>query len=168
MTGVRRRSALRAPMLAGLMLAALAGCGVVGGADPIFRLSEVSLTAAPDANQDFATAVDLVIVFDPTAVQRLQSITAADWFQQRAQIQRDFPDGIAVKRWEVVPGSTIAPWPVPDGWLENAAGDTATAGFVFADYLSPGEHRARLESQSGLRIRLERDDFTLTSYGALD
>jgi type VI secretion system protein len=154
--------------LAGLMLAVLAGCGVVGGGDPVFQLGEVVLEAVPNANQDFATAVDLVFVYDAAAVTRLQSITAADWFSQRAQLERDFPDGLGVQRWEVVPGTTIGPWEVPEALLENAGGDTATAGFVFADYLSPGEHRARLETHSGLRIRLERDDFTLVPFPAGD
>lgn len=150
--------------LAGLMLVVLAGCGVVGGNQPVFQLTEVVLEATPDANRDFATAVDLVIVYDPAAAQRLQSVPASDWFAQRAQIERDFPDGIAITRWEVVPSTVIGPWEVPDRLLENEAGDAATTAFVFADYLSPGEHRARLESHYGLRIRLERDDFTLVPY----
>ena len=145
---------------AGLALL-LSGCGFGGGPSTVFLLERVTIVATEDANAQSATAVDLVFVYDETAVPILQNLTASDWFARRAQIRRDFPEGVGVKSWEIVPKSVVSNWEVPEEMLENASGDDAVAGFLFASYFSPGDHRARLESRRALRIELERDDFVI-------
>jgi len=153
---------VRGGIVAGVIALLLAACGLVGGVGtPVFQMQSVALRAAADANATSPTAVDLVFVYDPAIIDTLQAVTAADWFARKRQFQLDFPDGIGIKGWEVVPSSVLPVWTVPEEMLENKSGDSAVAAFIFADYLSPGAHRARLESRSGIRIDLRRDAFTL-------
>lgn len=155
--------AMRGGLLGVLMV--LSACGLIDAASsPVFKVEAVQVRASSDANGFSATRLDLVFVYDPGVVDALQSATAAEWFSRKRQFLLDFPEGIGVKSWEVVPSSTLGTWEVPEDLLENPAGDPAVAGFVFADYLSPGAHRARLETHLGLRIELMRDDFTLTPF----
>ncbi|HBM12821.1 MAG TPA: hypothetical protein DD390_09010 [Rhodospirillaceae bacterium] len=152
-------------LLLALALLPLTACGLVGGSsDPVFQMETVQLRASVDANATSATAVDMVFVYDPSVIDVLQAVPASDWFNRKRQFLLDYPKGISVMSWEIVPSSALPPWTVPDDMLSNDAGDDATAAFVFADYLSPGAHRARLESGIGIRIDLARDDFTLSPF----
>ncbi|MDF1750692.1 MAG: hypothetical protein P1V34_17655 [Alphaproteobacteria bacterium] len=152
-------------MLSVLIMLTLTACGLVGGAGgPVFQLETVQLRAGQDANASSATAVDMVFVYDANIIDTLQAVTASDWFNRKRQFLLDYPKGIRVMSWEIVPNSVLPVWTVPDDMLSNDSGDDATAAFVFADYLSPGAHRARLESGSGIRIDMGRDDFTLSPF----
>jgi type VI secretion system protein len=152
-------------VLSVLALLTLTACGFVGGGGgPVFQLETVQVRASGDANGYSATAVDMVFVYDPSVIDVLQAVPASDWFNRKRQFLLDYPKGISVMSWEIVPSSVLTPWTVPDDMLSNDAGDDATAAFVFADYLSPGAHRARLESGVGIRIDLARDDFTLSPF----
>ncbi len=149
-------------VLAGLLLA---GCGLVGAAtSPVFQVEAVQVRSSPDANGYSATRVDMVFVYDMAVVDMLQAITAVEWFSRKRQFLLDFPDGIGVRSWEIVPNDVLPTEEVPETLLENKSGDNAVAAFVFADYLTPGAHRARLESRRGIRIELGRDDFALTPF----
>lgn len=154
------------PSGAGALFAvSLAACGIVDSATgTVFQVEAVRVRASADANTSSATPVDMVFVYDEGLIASLQSVTATEWFDRRRQFLRDFPDGLKVKSWEIVPASNLAPWEVPEDFLENERDDDAVAAFVFADYLSPGAHRARLESQFGLLIDLQRDDFALGAF----
>jgi type VI secretion system protein len=152
-------------VLSVMVMLTLTACGLVGGSGaPVFQLETVQVRASADANTSSATAVDMVFVYDPAVIDVLQAVPASDWFNRKRQFLLDYPKGISVMSWEIVPSSVLPPWTVPDDMLSNDAGDDATAAFVFADYLSPGAHRARLESGVGIRIDLARDDFTLSPF----
>jgi len=143
----------------------VSGCSVVGSlTEPVLQLDYIALRSDADSNGSSPTAVDVVFVYESGVIDVLQAATAADWFSRRHQFLRDFPEGLAVKSWEVVPDSVLPIWEVTDEFKENQTGDLVVTAFVFADYLSPGDHRARLESRIGTRINLARDDFTLSTF----
>jgi len=142
----------------------LAGCGLVGEDAPVFSLEWVALVSEPNSNRNNPTAVDLVLVHEAAVEDQIAALTAADWFRRKGQFRRDFPSGFKVIGWEVVPELAIAPRELTQPELENADGLAPRAAFVFADYFTPGDHRARLESQEAVRIRLGPDDFTLESF----
>lgn len=149
-------------MLGALLM--LSACGLVGDDGPVFSMSWVAVVSDPDANRNNPTAVDLVLVHDPGVTDAIGALSAGEWFQRKGQFRRDFPKGFKVIGWEVVPAQTIRPRELSDADLESDEGDLPTAAFVFADYFTPGDHRARLESQRAARIRLGEDDFTLESF----
>lgn len=154
-----------ATFLALALSVSLAGCAVLDAAsDTVFQHEVIQIRATPDANNTSPTAVDMVFVYDAGVISALQGLTAADWFARRRQFMLDFPDGLAVMSWEVVPNTAPLIWEVPEEMLENQEGDDAVTAFIFADYLSPGDHRARLETRIGTRIDLGPDTFTPSAF----
>lgn len=98
----------------------------------------VTIAADADANLNSPVALDLVFVRDPALVDTLNATPAAKWFATRQDLQRAFPDGLAVVSVEVVPGQSLR--------LSDAAQirQPALAILAFGAYPPPGEHRQRL------------------------
>ena len=130
-----------------LAVAAVAACSV-----RMLDLSDVAVEAAPDANNNAAVAVEVVLLTRAGLGEQLAKLTDADWFRRRTQLQRDNPDGVQVLSWELVPGqSTTMP-----------VGRTVLDVYVFANYASPGDHRARLTIEgSAARVKLQATDFVV-------
>jgi type VI secretion system protein len=112
-----------------------------------------------EANTNSPIAFDLVSVNDKDLAKQLSQMTAADWFQKRGQIKRDFPkeSSIKVEEWEWVPGQVV-----PEISLPAHAPRTLLA---FANYSSPGPHRAKLDLKSRVLITFGRNDFELSPLG---
>jgi type VI secretion system protein len=136
-----RRVVLALPVLA------LAGCSWVGGKS----VSRMSILSEIDANQNNATAVDLVMSSSDDATAALLKLGARDWFQHKMQLQRDYPEDIAVMSWELSPGQAVQEASV------DSPGDMKDA-FIFASYASPGDHRLRLGDDSRIRLTLGETD----------
>lgn len=150
--------------LAGLL--GLAGCGI-GDAfrtGPVFSMEWVALQASPQANNDQPVAVDLVILHQEELIGRLEKLPASDWFSRKAQFARDFPKGFSIISWELVPDQSIPARQLTDEELESESGDRAVGAYVFALYSTPGDHRARVLTQTGVRVVLEADTFALLPY----
>jgi type VI secretion system protein len=147
----RRR---RLPPLAAAPAAmlAIAACALV---PPSIGTRQLVLDAAPDMNDDSALAVDLVFVRDAELADRLAEIPAAEWFQRREQLRRDFPKGFEVLSFELVPGQTLPPVAVED------VRRGTRKGLVFADYHAPGEHRAQFGHLPRAVVVLGKESFTV-------
>jgi len=135
---------------------ALAGCGMgsLFSGGPSLTIDSVTLVAQPGSNRNRPVAVDLVLVKTEAAIDQIGALSAADWFHRKGQFQRDFPQGMTIIGWEPVPALNLPPRELTS---EEKSG--AKAGFIFADYSTPGDHRARLESASAIRVTLRPDDF---------
>jgi len=169
MNPMKRRILLAAGFAA--TSAALTGCGSVTGAikgvvDKALNFvtikgtpldwKEVVIAASEGANLNSPVALDVVLVLDESALEKLTALPAAKWFGARSDLLRTFPKTFSFKSWEVAPGQTLR---VPG----EAFGSPSVVGvFVFADYLTPGEHRMRVEQlQDGIIIELGARDFTV-------
>lgn len=144
----------------------LSGCGITDAfkSGPVFSMEWVALQASPQANGDQPVAVDLVILHQVELIERLEKLPAADWFDRKAQFARDFPKGFTIISWELVPDQSIPARQLSDDELESATGDRAVGAYVFALYATPGDHRARVLTQTGIRVVLEADTFALEPY----
>jgi type VI secretion system protein len=109
---------------------------------------------AGDANQNSPLAVDLLVVSNEQALADALKLTAHDWFEKRAEFQRDHPKSYVSWSWEWVPGQDVPP-------QKLSFGVGARAGILFADYLSPGSHRVRFDPHQNVRLRLAATDFSL-------
>lgn len=132
-------------------LALLASCATKDA--PTLTFESVSLTAVEAANDNTPVAVDLLLVRDQALVDKLLALTAAQWFQQRAQFEADYPKDLSVYGWEIVPGQT----------LEDKIPSTppAWAGIVFTSYHTAGAHRLRVfpaEKGPSVSLSLEAVD----------
>ncbi|MBF0095355.1 MAG: hypothetical protein HQL33_11335 [Alphaproteobacteria bacterium] len=149
----------RACLLAALScLAACAGSGGGGsGGRDLWEAGthEIRIMVDRGANLDRPVAVDLVAVFDGPLLGRLQTMTARGWFSNRDQLRRESPHGFRSWEWEVVPGQMTAPLVRPDV-------SRPVRGFLlFADFATPGDHRLRLETLSGLVLHVKARDMAI-------
>ena len=123
----------------------LSGCSLFG---PKVALEKVTLDVEPRANNDTPLAVDFVVTSDPQLFERLKATPASQWFEQRAQLTRDFPKNFQVWSLEVVPGQFLE---LKDNPLQGQPGNGL---LLFASYNTPGAHRLLLEQQRSIWLRL--------------
>ncbi len=148
------------------LAAALAGCPkgpkvvtkrLPGG--PKDKKIEVSVRVEPNANGGNPVALDLLLVSDKELLKELQKLTAADWFEKRAQIILDHPkEGeLSVTRWEWVPGQVVN--------LDDVrVAPEVKAAVVYANYFSPGEHRAVLDPRKDVQLTLGESGLKVTQF----
>lgn len=164
---MRRTFLLKCAALAPAM-GMLAGCSTVSGAlkgamnlvsfkGTRLAWSEVVIAAAEGANQNSPVAVDVVLVMEESALDKIAALPAAKWFQARSDLLRTFPGTFSYKSWEVAPGQVLR---VPGA----SFGSPSVVGvFVFADYLTLGEHRMKVEQlQDGIIIELRAREFAVS------
>lgn len=127
-----------------LVATALSGCmtGV--------RTETLSVVSTPDANQGFATRVDLVWIKAPDLVPVIAGLSATEWFAGKSELQSAHGGELTVLSLELPAAYHEAPLATPQG---------GEALFVFARYLTPGEHRVRIDAIKHAHIRLERTGF---------
>ncbi|AMC37029.1 hypothetical protein VN23_08160 [Janthinobacterium sp. B9-8] len=133
----------------------LALCLAVGGCSmfkPSIKLSSVSFSVASQANDDTPIPIDLVVVDDEELLKKLLALPASQWFEQRAQLQRDFPQALYVWSKELVPGQRLD---VADAPVKGRRGAVV---LVYAGYSSPGMHRLRLDQQKNVILYLDSQD----------
>lgn len=131
------------------LLAALQACGSVCG---LGISGDVTLTAAEDAANGSALAVDLVVATDDTLAAQLATLTALQYFAARPQMQRDNPEAMQVSSWEIVPGQTIGP-----NSVDFPCGTSAI--FVYASYPGSNPNRAQLTDLDDTSIVLNQMGF---------
>lgn len=114
----------------------------------------IQVSIAPDANEDSPLAVELIVVYEDKLIDKLMEKTARDWFVGREQFLRDYDDGVDSWKWEWIPGQEVRP-------IEVTYGIGAKRVVLFADYLTPGEHRATIDPQRPFRLILGQAEIEL-------
>ncbi|OJX11734.1 MAG: hypothetical protein BGO77_06460 [Caedibacter sp. 37-49] len=127
--------------------------------NPELNLKFVSISLDNDANRNSATAVELLIVYKMELLKALMKINSADYFASSDQIKRDYPDLVDVYRWELTPGQAIMDYRI------KPSGDEPLGVVIFADYLTPGNHRERVGSSEAIHLRLKNDGFCILEQG---
>ncbi|MBI3897234.1 MAG: hypothetical protein HY308_02940 [Gammaproteobacteria bacterium] len=96
-----------------LLMAALAldACSVFSKAPPKTALREIQVIAEVEANQNSATALDLVFVYDNSVVALLPK-TGPAWFETKAALLSGNPQALETMSLQVPPSITVAPMKV--------------------------------------------------------
>jgi type VI secretion system protein len=134
------------------LLFSLAGCGAMDWLQnalyPKSDLEQLRIVAAPDANQGMATALDLVFVYDKSAILLLPK-SGPEWFDKKKSIVANQPANFVVVSLEVPPGMIVdAPLPKRSGQPMGA--------FLYANYLGrDGQFPLNLTSFTAAEIRLK-------------
>lgn len=115
---------------------------------------KLQVDVAPEANQNSAVAVELLVVSNEQVLADAMKLSAHDWFLKREEWKRDHPKGYVSWSWEWVPGQSVPP-------QKLSFGTGARAGLLFADYLSAGNHRLRFDPHQGVRLHLGEKEFTV-------
>ena len=137
-------------------LVTLAACGVPKAIRPASKLA-IKVDVSPKANNNNPVALDLVLVKDKKLFLELKKISAAEWFEKRNQYKLDYPKelGLSAGSWEWVPDQAVKIDPMP--FKDKFAG-----GLVFANYFTPGAHRAVIDPTKAVVITLGPDDISVT------
>lgn len=153
-------------LIRNLILKSFCICTAIGlvscsnGTLPELDIQSVSIYTEPDANQNSATAVDLVIIYDEELVKIIAQMSAAKYFGSSRQLLMDNPTLLEIWRWELVPGQVV------QGFQPPQEEGPAFAAFVFANYLSPGDHRIKVPPSGIVKVVLMRND--LKNLAVLD
>lgn len=118
---------------------------------PDLIMDKVSIYTDPDLNNNSATAVDLVIVYDEDLVKHIGSMSACTYFASQQQLLLDHPTLLDIWHWELVPGQNIKNFSPPHDK------GRAFAAFVFANYLGSGNHRLRVTPDGVVSVLLTKD-----------
>lgn len=151
----RRTRAVVFGAMAGAVLA-LAGCA----ADTRIKTRSIAIDVAPNANADNALAVDVVLIHDAALLASVGEMPSTNWFKNRAQLMLANPTGMEVQSFEVIPGQKGPRYTV------TGRGNDALGAFVFADYGTPGVHRARVDGLPTVLLRLGEKDFAVAAQPA--
>lgn len=144
-----------------LTLLALAACGSDEPRDPrlgTINTQVIEIQVAKNVNNDSPVAVDAVLVYNNVLYDELLKTSAKSWFAKVEQYRLDYPRGFDVWRWELVPGQQVQPQLLPD------TVNQAIGMIVFADYFSPGEHRAAVGQTRGIRVFLLDKTFAIEPF----
>lgn len=138
-------------------LTLIPACG--GVRVPLFPPNKlmVKVNISPQANNNNPVALDLVLVKDKNLFKELMKISAKEWFEKRSQYRLDYPKetGLNAGSWEWVPGQVVKIEPMPMNFK-------ATRGLVFANYFTPGAHRAVIDPSKPIVITLGPEDIVVT------
>lgn len=117
----------------------------------------VTIMASNDANLNSPVALDIVLFKDEASLTMAATLPAAKWFATRGEMEKTYPQAISYKSYEVAPGQTLR-IPVTEFGSGRVAGV-----MVYADYLTPGEHRVRADQLQGMvLVQLGAKDFAVT------
>ena len=136
------------------------GCGVARKARvPVVSSRKtakftIEINVSQNANQNSPIPVDFVMVLDKKLTAEIAKLSAKDWFERRVQIQRDVPNKVQVVSWEWVPGQHVGP-------ISIDVAPKAKAGFLFANYLNGGEHRAYVDVRIPVVATFGPEDFSV-------
>jgi hypothetical protein len=156
---MRRNAASLASLL---FLTAGWGCAIaakvripsIGGRN--YARFSIQINVVDGANRDSPIPVDFVMVADKKLMPEVAKMSARDWYDRRAQIQRDFPTKVQILSWEWVPGDHVGPISVE---IEAKT----LAGFLFANYSNGGEHRAYVDVRKPIVMNLGAEEFVVQS-----
>jgi type VI secretion system protein len=147
-------------LLAAMLLLGIASCGVkkdvtvrtrkLFGADIEFHAH-----VAPNANMNNPVAVEMLLVYDAKLLDTLTKTNAKDWFMNRAQFRQDNPKGFDSWYWEWIPGQIVKDQKLP-------LKPNAKAALVYANYLVPGDNRAKVDPYKSVTVNLGERSFTAT------
>ncbi len=114
---------------------------------------ELRTHVAANANMNNPVAVEFLLVYDQKLLDMLTKTAAKDWFTNRDQFRQDNPKGFDSWYWEWIPGQMVKDQKLP-------LKPSAKAALVFANYLVPGDNRAKLDPYKSVTINLGERAFT--------
>lgn len=134
----------------------LAQCAWIPGYKPQTVFTKVVLfKITAHANRDQSFGLDLVAVDNEKLLEKLLAMPAKDWFAKREQLKLDFPADLHTWEWEATPGQQLPLFKLPSR-ARNAVGL-----LLFAQYVTEGAHRARLDPYEIVLVQLEKQKMVI-------
>lgn len=154
--------------LIGVVLGSLSACGALGVINSVGNFFTVkgnrldwkgmTVVAAEGANLNTPVALDVVLLRDDATLGMVSALSASKWFSSRSDLAKTFPEGLSYQSMEIAPSQTLR---LP----ASAFGASRLVGVIlFADYLTPGEHRVRVDQMQGdILVQLGARSFSVSA-----
>lgn len=157
---------LLARIVAGSAVALLlTSCGMVSRSQALFGGKlDIQVEVRQAANQNSPIAVELLLVESKESLDQLKAMSAREWFAGREQFLRDAPKGVNACSWQE--GPCLWEW-VPGQTVETLTVEYKPGprwGVIFADYVTPGDHRIVVEPRKHFRLLLAEESFRVTPF----
>lgn len=136
-----------------LLTVSLTACGPPRQSKVHTRIVAIDVNSRVNLNHP--VAMDLLIIYDEGLFENLLALSAEEWFKKRGQYKLDYPRLLQTWEWELVPGQVVPFFKLPDG-VSRGMG-----ALVFANYVTPGTHRARIDPYEGAVIRLGETEMSV-------
>ena len=117
------------------------------------KIKSLTFTAANDANLNSPTEIHLVLLNDPHMIAEMLQLSAAQYFKDGywRQLKQNHTSTLHIYQQQVPPGGKLIIKPETSGDL--------VAGFIFASYKTPGDHRIRISEERHLLVMLDKKDW---------
>ncbi|RCS59522.1 hypothetical protein [Parvibium lacunae] len=137
-------------------LCALTACSTLDW--PFANSRTISIQADTDANQNSATAIDIVLVYDQAALSQLPQ-TGPEWFTKKAALTAGLGDAMKVVSLQIPPAKLIDDVPLPKHAKK------AVAVYCYTNYLSiGGQAMGDLTNFKKVRIKLQEQTVGYEAY----
>lgn len=144
--------------LIGAAVSAVPALGSLFSSESGVKLEEVMLSIDEDMNRRGAVKMHIVIVYEEELSHALTKLSARQYFRSIEQLKKDFPDKMHIFAWELIAKKRLTPWIKIDKYPKDHM--TPIAGYIFVDYSTAGDHRAKIPpSKKKIRIILAKDEF---------
>ncbi|MFQ3234872.1 MAG: hypothetical protein ACI9C4_000425 [Paraglaciecola sp.] len=91
------------------------------------QVKSINIFVLPNTSLNRAIKVDVIFVFNDVSKAVIDALEPAQWFAARGQYVANLSDGIALIKWEVVPGTKHSTNALPDEHKQ------AIAVYIFAN-----------------------------------
>lgn len=119
-------------------------------------LSNISISASHNSNQNMPVAVDIVFIYKDTVNAALLGLSGPEWFKNKPELLLRYKKDLEVVHKEIVPRTLTETIELPEHY------DDAIKILIFANYLAPsGQYIADITKFSDLHIELNKSSYQL-------
>lgn len=120
------------------------------------KLSNISLIAELDSNDNMPVAIDFVFIYDIVVDPVISSFSGPQWFANKASIMLQHQQDIDITHVEVVPLTVTEQLQLPEGY------DDALKVMMFANYYGKkGQYAVDITLYDELQITLQHSGYQL-------
>lgn len=130
-----------------------AGKTVTGMTSSSVWLHTVKFDQTDDVNNKAAVTVDVLVFYEKKLFEKILKLPSDKYFDQKEQLQKDYPTEMDVFSFEVIPGQRTH-----DQHVETSRA-SGVGCIVFAHYTTPGAHRVVVGPNDAILIELDKKDF---------
>ena len=118
-------------------------------------LQSITIQASPEANRGKPVTVDILFVYEESALQRLQGYNAEGWFTVKETDLIDWEGSMELTSLQIAPGEKVQ---LTD--FSNLKNKPRALTF-FADYRTPGLHRYFVVGGSRFQVQLQEQGYVV-------
>lgn len=118
-------------------------------------LERISFIADENMNNSSPVTVHVVIIYKQELLDEIVKMEAADYFKKADQLKIDNAGQMDVFSFDLIRGQRLNNQEI------NPSKTSGVGAIIFARYAGPGPHKAVLNEESGVLVKLNKDDLAI-------